>query len=483
MCFATDFGVSVSCFSAYPKAIPPQDTAASIASRFDPHEHAIRIRSERHYWVTPIEKGVVDIDLPFPMTSNATQSQAVTPAMEVLSSNALDRTARLADKLPAATAVDPLILYSSDEDSESENNRPIDSGKQSPIQTCVAEATTVTKQPKSLVVTAEKQQNKGRRVVSLLDDSDSDDDELLNHSVFDKNYRFKKKKAPSTIKMEQKKVTPNKPSNQASSSENNKRICGNDCEVVHPDITESAKLTPKEAKQNAKREIREIDLAVTMSDSEIEKQNRELTKASDNLEESLSKKVAPRDSNEICSEDFKPKDTKSKHEEKKQKVVPPTVSSSANVDLNQKEESRKLKQEMAKKEVAPMIVEPQLTPEQIKEGRILHLKGISGDRDRALQLLLWEIGFSYNVYAHQFDALLFVAGLNSKFPYSSKETLYLGDESSKGASARSKVLEQAANEFLDLESDKEPPNGNWLHILPTKGMLLADEMGLGKCSQ
>ena len=129
-----------------------------------------------------------------------------------------------------------------------------------------------------------------------------------------------------------------------------------------------------------------------------------------------------------------------------------------------------------------MIVEPQLTPEQIKEGRILHLKGISGDRDRALQLLLWEIGFSYNVYAHQFDALLFVAGLNSQFPYSSKETSYLGDESSKGASARSKVLEQAANEFLYLESDKEPPNGNWLHILPTKGMLLADEMGLGKFS-
>ena len=289
--------------------------------------------------------------MPFPMTSTAAQSQAVTPAMEVLSSNAQDRTVRLAVKLPAATAVDPLILYSSDEDSESENNRPIDSRKQSPIQTCVAEATTVTKQPKSLVVTAEKQQNRGRRVVSLLDDSDSDDDdELLNHSVFDKNFRIKKKKTQSTIKAEDAKATPNKPSNQASPSENNKRNCGNVCEVVRPDITASAKLTPKEAKRNAKREIREIDLAATMSDSEIEKQNRESTKASDNLEDNLSKKAAPRDSNEICSEDSKPKDTKSKREENKQEeVMPPTVASSANVDLNQKEESRKFKQEMAKR--------------------------------------------------------------------------------------------------------------------------------------
>ncbi len=428
----------------------------------------------------------------FPMTSTAPQSQAVTPATKVFSSNAQQLTVRLATKLPSATALDPLVLYSSDEDSERENNCPKDSRKQSPIQTSVAESTTVAKQPKALVVTAEKQQSRGIRVVSLLDDSDSDDDELLKRSVFDKNYRFKKKALSTTIKAEETKVTPNRPSNQTSLSQNNKRICGNDRKVVRPDLTASAKLTPKEAKRNAKREIREIDTTATMSDSEIEKQKRDSTKPGDNQAHTLmlgtnnifDKKAAPRDSSKSLLEESKAQTTKLKHEEKttQQKVVPPAVASSANADFNQKEEGGKFKPKMAKKDVLPVIVEPQLTPEQVKEGRLLHLKGINSHRDRAIQLLLWEIGFSYNVYAHQFDALLFVAGLNSKFPYSSKDASFLDEESSKGANARSKVLEQAANEFLDLESNKEPPNGSWLHILPTKGMLLADEMGLGKCS-
>ncbi len=387
--------------------------------------------------------------------------------MKVSSSNARVKADDLIKSLPSATVFDPIIVCSSDEDSDGENSSPEASRKQSPIQIRGTKSTSDAKQPEALLVTAEKNESRGRRLVSLLDDSDSEDDEFLfgNCSVFDKNYRSSKKKAQSTRAEE---TRPHKSANQASPSESNKKIYGNDRKTVRPDLTASAKLTPKEAKRNAKREIREIDLTATMSESEIENHSISDTKAT------------PRDSKKPFLKESKPRNSKSKDGENKQEeAVLPTVASSANIALDRKEEREKFKQEMSKTKAVSMIVEPQLTPEQVKEERIVHLKNISGHRDRALQLLLWEIGFSYNVYAHQFDALLFVAGLNSKFPFSGKETSFLGDDSSDGANARSMVLQQAANEFLACERDRKPPGGGWLHILPTKGMLLADEMGLG----
>lgn len=403
------------------------------------------------------------------MTPTASPGQAVTPAMKVSSSNARVKADDLIKALPSATVFDPIIVCSSDEDSDGENDCSEASRKQSPVQMRGTKSTSDTKQPKALLVTAEKNVSRGRRLVSLLDDSDSEDDEFLfgNCSVFDKNYRLSKK-AQSTRAEE---TRPHKSSNLASSSESNKRICGNDRKTIRPDLTESTKLTPKEAKRNAKREIREIDMTATMSDSEIENHSISDTKAT------------PRDSKKSFLQESKPRNSKLKYEENKQEeTVLPTVASSANIALGRKEEREKLKQEMSKTEAVPMIVEPQLTPEQVKEERIVHLKNIIGHRDRALQLLLWEIGFSYNVYAHQFDALLFVAGLNPKFPFSGKETSFLGDDSLDGANARSMVLQQAAQEFLACERNREPPGGGWLHILPTKGMLLADEMGLGTYS-
>ena len=174
------------------------------------------------------------------------------------------------------------------------------------------------------------------------DDSDSEDDEFLfgNCSVFDKNYRLSKK-AQSTRAEE---TRPHKSSNLASSSESNKRICGNDRKTIRPDLTESTKLTPKEAKRNAKREIREIDMTATMSDSEIENHSISDTKAT------------PRDSKKSFLQESKPRNSKLKYEENKQEeTVLPTVASSANIALGRKEEREKLKQEMSKTEAVPIL--------------------------------------------------------------------------------------------------------------------------------
>jgi len=45
-----------------------------------------------------------------------------------------------------------------------------------------------------------------------------------------------------------------------------------------------------------------------------------------------------------------------------------------------------------------------------------HLTKIESPADKALQMLLWEIGFDFNVLAHQFEAIRFVAGVVRSFP-------------------------------------------------------------------
>jgi hypothetical protein len=135
-----------------------------------------------------------------------------------------------------------------------------------------------------------------------------------------------------------------------------------------------------------------------------------------------------------------------------------------------------------------------------------HLEEITHKHDRALQLLLWEIGFGYNIYAHQFEATRFVAGLVPTFPVPSGMTkggsettnetavaaaAIMAEQSANGTQFRSRTLERTALEFswrLNNNSNNNSNKNNnipagddsrFILTLPTKGMLLADEMGLG----
>jgi hypothetical protein len=135
-----------------------------------------------------------------------------------------------------------------------------------------------------------------------------------------------------------------------------------------------------------------------------------------------------------------------------------------------------------------------------REERLNHLEknvptnNSNNDNDKALQLLLWEIGFNYNIKPHQFEAIRFVAGVQSTFPNNScssnndnKLLLSLND---MGVSARLDALRSVAaattassasgskddNDNIDNNNSNNSNN----IMLPTRGMLLADEMGLGK---
>jgi len=143
------------------------------------------------------------------------------------------------------------------------------------------------------------------------------------------------------------------------------------------------------------------------------------------------------------------------------------------------------------KEIESNAFEAKPIPEKIKSGRLLHLEGIAEDIDRALQLLLWEVGFGYNVYAHQFEAIRFVAGLVPTYPVPSnaKKGQRTFDEvatslaayDTEGSNCRSTALEMAAIEFDSRLNSDDNTTVRYTHTLPTKGMLLADEMGLGEC--
>ena len=155
---------------------------------------------------------------------------------------------------------------------------------------------------------------------------------------------------------------------------------------------------------------------------------------------------------------------------------------SSNLNDEKEELSNQLKDEKETVPKIPVVVtksKPKLTPEQVKEERLRHLKEISGDADKAIQLMLWDIGFSYNIYAHQFEAVRFVAGLVPSFPFSTNVNVSISQNSPEGAQLRSLALKQAAKELIWLDVHKVTPRGGIVHALPTKGMLLADEMGLG----
>ena len=115
-----------------------------------------------------------------------------------------------------------------------------------------------------------------------------------------------------------------------------------------------------------------------------------------------------------------------------------------------------------------------------------HLTKIESSADKALQMLLWEIGFDFNILQHQFEAIRFVAGVIKTFPFplapdQSDDNNDIGRDSDSIVSDKN---DSDANEMLALDlagemrrynAFKQPTN-----LIKTRGCLLADEMGLGK---
>ena len=119
-----------------------------------------------------------------------------------------------------------------------------------------------------------------------------------------------------------------------------------------------------------------------------------------------------------------------------------------------------------------------------------HLTTIDSSADKALQLLLWDIGFDFNVLAHQFEAIRFVAGVIRSFPFTTDQSDDNSDDSdtdsddSDSDSSCIKLDKNEINEMLALDLSGEMKRSNALkqptNLIKTRGCLLADEMGLGK---
>ena len=131
----------------------------------------------------------------------------------------------------------------------------------------------------------------------------------------------------------------------------------------------------------------------------------------------------------------------------------------------------------------------------LREERLHHLeKNVTNTSNKVLQLMLWDVGFNFNIKPHQFEAIRFVAGLKSTFPCvvvvvvldidndndndnnstSTTSLLLLNDT---GVSARLRALQLAGEGFNDSPHHNDQKHRSSV-LLPTRGLLLADEMGM-----
>ena len=119
-----------------------------------------------------------------------------------------------------------------------------------------------------------------------------------------------------------------------------------------------------------------------------------------------------------------------------------------------------------------------------RDAKLDHMATISSDADKILQMLLWDVGFDYHIYSHQFEAIRFVAGLQPTFPLvrMRKNPKEKTDESDSDSSLDDDDDEdESVRGMLRLDSAGGSARSNALRsapLLPTRGMLLADEMGL-----
>lgn len=119
-----------------------------------------------------------------------------------------------------------------------------------------------------------------------------------------------------------------------------------------------------------------------------------------------------------------------------------------------------------------------------RDAKLDHMAKISNDADKILQMLLWDVGFDYHIYSHQFEAIRFVAGLESMFPLVrnvEKKPTERGQPDSSDDSSSDDEEDESIQDMLRLDSTGSSARSNALRsapLLPTRGMLLADEMGL-----
>lgn len=126
-----------------------------------------------------------------------------------------------------------------------------------------------------------------------------------------------------------------------------------------------------------------------------------------------------------------------------------------------------------------------LTSSTVQE-KLDHLTKIGSTADKALQMLLWEIGFDYYILPHQFEAIRFVAGVIKTFPMSDTSNDNVGSDSddSDADDFFGNKNDDEVNEMLALDLAGEIKRYNAFkqpqYLLKTRGCLIGDEMGLGK---
>ena len=113
-----------------------------------------------------------------------------------------------------------------------------------------------------------------------------------------------------------------------------------------------------------------------------------------------------------------------------------------------------------------------------RDDKLNYLTTIASVNDKALQLLLWDLGFDYNIFEHQFEAIRRCAGLVKSFPLAPSADSDNSDDSDGD--------DEDAEEMLLLDSigwnsRKAALNRNDL-VLTGRGILLADEMGKDFCN-
>ncbi len=233
------------------------------------------------------------------------------------------------------------------------------------------------------------------------------------------------------------------------------------------------------AKQNGILNSQPICLSDSDDSDDEDFSNNRVSVFSENYKPS---KLITKVKREVEEEKLKQELEMKKH---KDETSDPTLNgTSGEGNSNQSEEetprtSLKKKKNLFRKKSFVAKPPPRLTPEELKKERARHLNEISDSADKALQLMLWDIGFMYNILPHQFKAARFVAGLELRFPFSDKTNPSMAEDCPEGANHRRSALKRAAKEFIHRQANKEPPKDGYFDTLATKGMLLADEMGLG----
>ena len=112
-----------------------------------------------------------------------------------------------------------------------------------------------------------------------------------------------------------------------------------------------------------------------------------------------------------------------------------------------------------------------------RDEKLSHLDTIRNDEDKALQMLLWDVGCDYNIFLHQFAAIKFCAGYIPSFPRGPKDD---SDSDSDSDDSGSDEEDETLQEMLQRDIFGEQARFKALSEPRLKrdgrGMLLADEM-------